>query len=289
MIDGRVCRLWRQIVLNTPRAWARLEIRNDSVPSMDEVLLRLHRSNPAPLHIDIHAEENASQRLYDLFSDHHTRVASLRMRHGSQSFFEGRDLPCIRHLDIVRWRPVRWGSMPKLQSLLLGTQYVGMMPLSELSPLKMLALPYIICKSALRHSQSLTKLILTNSFFVDEISGPLTFPSLTYFSLFGMWGLKPHVNAPRLVTYHEGGALAGESFNVSLPSLVEYGVLHPKASDSDPTKLYFSFPNIQRLAIRAEEPVLLSFFSSLANQPHLLPALQTISAGGRRDPTYQVS
>ena len=104
-----------------------------------------------------------------------------------------------------------------------------------------------------------------------------------------MRGLKARVIAPRLVTYHEGGILANESFNTTLPSLVEYGVFDPNASDSDPTKLNLSFPNIQRLAIRAEELVLLSFFTSLANQPHLLPALQTISAGGRHDRTHQIT
>ena len=127
------------------------------------------------------------------------------------------------------------------------------------------------------------------AFFVDATSGPLSFPSLTYLSLFGVRGLKARVIAPRLVTYHEGGTLASESSNIILPSLVEYGVYYPHASDSDPTKLNLSFPNIQRLAIRAEELVLLSFFTSLANQPHLLPALQTISAGGRRDRTHQIT
>jgi len=125
--------------------------------------------------------------------------------------------------------------------------------------------------------------------FVDEISSPLAFPSLIYLSLFGVRGFKSHVNAPQLVTYHEGGALAGESFNVPLPSLVEYGVFHSNASNSDPAKLHLSFPNIQRLAIRAGETVLLSFFTSLANQPHILPALQTISAGGWSDHFYQIT
>ena len=57
-----------------------------------------------------------------------------------------------------------------------------------------------------RHSQSATQLILTDRFLADAISGPLTFLSLTYLSLFRVRGLKPHVNAPRLVTYHESGS-----------------------------------------------------------------------------------
>ena len=63
MIDGRVCCLWRWIVLNTPREWVYLEIHNETVLGMDEVRLRLHRSNSAPLHIDMPAEQDAYDRL----------------------------------------------------------------------------------------------------------------------------------------------------------------------------------------------------------------------------------
>ncbi len=289
-IDGRVCRLWRQIVLNTPRAWAHIEIRNDSVLSMGQVRLRLHRSSTAPLHINARkAGRDACQKLYDLFSDHHTRIASLQMRFGSPSFFEGRDFPCMRLLYVGCWYPARWGSMPKLQSLRLCAPNWCMVPLSELPPLKMLALSGVKCTPVLWHSQSLTKLMLLSVSLVHAISSPLNFPSLTYLSLYGVRGLKPHVNAPRLVAYHEDGYMADESFNVSLPSLVEYGVYNPNASNLDPTKLQLSFPNARRLAIRADGPVLLSFFISLANQPHLLPALQTISTGRKCLGTFEIA
>ena len=122
--------------------------------------------------------------------------------------------------------------------------------------------------------------------FAGPFSGPVNLPSLTYLSL-GVKGMKSHINAPRLVIYHEGGVPARDSFNISLPSLVEYGVFYPKAGDSDPAKLHLSFPNIKRLAIRADELVLISFFTSLANQPHLLPALQTISVRARHVSIYQ--
>src|SRR5258706_5272608 len=42
-IDGRVCRLWRRIVLNTPRAWAYLTIRKYYAPSVGELRLWLHQ------------------------------------------------------------------------------------------------------------------------------------------------------------------------------------------------------------------------------------------------------
>ena len=269
-IDGRVCRLWRQIVLNTPRAWAYLEIRDYPMPSMGEVRLRLHRSDTAPLHIDTReAEWSACEKLYDLFSEHHTRIASLRTRYGNQSFFEGRDFPCMRLLDLTYWPRV--------------------VPLSELAPLKMLFLSCVRCTSVLRHSQSLTQLMLSDVSLVEAISGPVIFPSLTYLSLFDVSGLKPHVNAPRLKTYHEGGDMVDESFNIPLPSLVEYAVCHTPASSLDPATWHLSFPNIQRLAIRAKELVILSSVTSLVIQPHLLPALQTISAGNIDGMSYQIA
>ena len=211
MIDGQVCRFWREIVLNAPRIWAYLKIHNDSVPSMGEVRLRLHRSSTAPLHIDTRAAGlSACRELYDIFSDHHTRIAFLQTRYSSQSFFEGRDFPCFQLLDVEYWYPIQWRSMPKLQSLRLRGQVLNMVPLSELAPLKLLALSTIQCTSVLRHFQSLTKLYLSNIFLLDVISGPVNFPSLTYLSLLGVKGLKPHINAPRLVTYHEGGAIIDE-------------------------------------------------------------------------------
>ena len=197
----------------------------------------------------------------------------------------------MQHLDVSHWYQIRLGSMPKLQSLRLRDNLFRMVPLGELPPLKMLALAGLKCTSVLRHSHSLTKLMLDNISLVDAISGPATFPSLTYLSLRGVTGLKPHINAPRLVTYHEDGSVAHESFPISLPSLVEYGVYHalveygvyhPPTASLDPATWHLSFPNIQRLALRVDERDLLSFFPSFANQTHLLPALQTISVGGRR-------
>src|SRR5258706_5408898 len=99
-IDGRVCRLWRRIVLNTPRAWSHLTIRKYRPSRVNELRLWLHRSSTAPLHIDTRAAKwRACRKLYDIFSDHYTRIASLRMRHGSETFFEWRDFPCMQHLD----------------------------------------------------------------------------------------------------------------------------------------------------------------------------------------------
>ena len=246
---------------------------------MGELRLHLLRSGTAPLHIDIRmVDYDRYEKLYDLFSGHHTRIASLCAWYGSQSFFEGRDFPCMQLLDIDNWYPARLGSMPKLQSLQLRDLQWCLLPLSGLPPLKILTLSRIKCTSVLRHSQSLTTLMLYDMPLVDAISGPVTFASLTYLSLYSVEGLKPHINAPCLVTYHEGGSTVRESFNISLPSLVEYGVSHQVTNSADPAKWDLSFPNIIRLSLRASRRMLLALLTSLADQPHSLPALQTINA-----------
>ena len=240
VIDGQVCRCWREIVLNTPRAWAYIEIHRNYQPSMGELRLWLDRSGTAPLHVDCR-----SGKLYDLFSDHHTRIVSLQVMTGSRSFFEGRDFPCMRHLDISRWYPIQWGSMPKLQSLqLCGTPSLGI-------PRKVLSLEFT---SVLRHSQTLTTLMLSRIPIVDMISGPVTFPCLTYLSLRRVTGLKPHINAPCLVTYHESGRTVDESFNIPLPSLMEYGLTYLRTSSPDPAECKDSNINLAQLSIHIRLP-----------------------------------
>ena len=284
-IDGQVCRIWRRVVLNTPRAWVHLKICDDYHPSIEELRLWLHRSGTAPLHIDIHVITGIGW--YDLFSDHHTRIASLRMLCGGDpSFFNERDFPCLQLLHVKRWYPKhppsfppQCVSMPKLQSLRLGTTGWPAVPSDMLASLKLLMLYNNHLVSLSPCSQSLTRLMLVDVSLGDGILGPMAFPSLNYLSLYKVRGLKPRMDAPCLVTYHEGGCMLEESFDTPLPSLVEYGVCGLPASYSDPATWHLSFPNITRLALRARQPVLLSFLDSLAHQPHSLPALQVVSAG----------
>ena len=234
-IDGRVCRLWRKIVRNAPRAWTYLEIRNDKRrPSMSELLVWLGRSRRAPLHIRV--DENfvvcgptKNRTLYDLLYDFHRRIASLRMGLVDLAFFEGRDFPSMRVLDVRHWyqrdpssHPVQWGRMPKLRSLHLGPTDVYAVPLDSLPPLKTLVLYIVKCTSLSRHSPSLVTLML-HTIDLDAISGSIDFSSLTHLALFGVRGLKLHINAPYLVTYYESGCTVDESFSAPIPSLVEYG------------------------------------------------------------------
>jgi hypothetical protein len=286
-IDGRVCHIWRQIVLNTPRAWVYPEISDKMLPRIRELREWLDRSGSAPLYIHVNKEftvdEHLKERpLHDLLSGYHIRIASLRLPFCDPSFFEKRDFPCLRLLDISRWHsmgstlcPVRWDSMLALRSLRLAATTTFSLQSSELPPLEALILCSTRLTSLPQHSQSLTTLMLCEVSVEDAISSPISFPSLPHLSLFHVIGLKPYINAPCLVSYHEGPS--EESFASPAPSLVEYGVFCTPSYHPNPARWHHSFPNVLRLSIRAIFSTLVSFFRSLSCDPHPLPALQAIS------------
>ena len=284
IIDGRVCRIWRQIVLNAPRAWSYLEIRHDRRPSTVELRSWLQRSGAAPLHIRA-ARDFMMHEFFDLLSTHHTRIASLRMSFGSHSFFEGRDFPRLQLLAIESWNSahslvstVPWGLMPDLRSLHLGHTNFSVVPSNALASLKVLVLHDGAFTSFPRQFRSLTTLMLVNIPLDAAISGNVDFPALTYLSLYGVLGLKSLINAPYLATYHEGGAIVRESFSAPVPSLVEYGVYDPESGYSDPAVWHIIFPNILKVSIRAFSSVVIHFLNPLSTQPDLLPALQVVCA-----------
>jgi F-box-like len=290
-IDGRVCRVWRQIVLDTPRAWAYLDICSEKKPRMEDLRPWLGRSGAALLHISVEGDPRLDGHidkwtLCDLLRECHTRIISLRMVSGALSFFDGLEFPCMRLLEVKEWDhyplAAPWGPMPALRSLCLASTDFSVIPLDNFVSLEVLTLSNFSCTSLPRHSQSLTTLMLDAVSFADEISGPLTFSSLTYLSLYNVRGFKPYIIAPCLVTYHEGEGMGGESFLGPIPSLVEYGIHGLRIDDSDPREWDLLFPNIVRISIRADPSVLISFFASLSGHPHSLPALKMISAGSIR-------
>jgi hypothetical protein len=292
VIDGRVCRMWRQILLSYPRAWAHLEIFYYSGLLIGDYNLWLHRSGAAPLHIRVPTifplDGTMCRALCDLHGGSCTRIASLRTMSARLSFFNGRDFASMQVLDVQEWcrvdnisaAPFRWGSMPSLHSLRLGSTKECVALLDTLPPLKILSLFFCICTSLPRHSRSLTSLSLQQISWSNSISGPVDFPSLTYLSLKNVDGLKPHINAPCLATYHEGGCTEFESFPAPLHSLMEYGIDTWTSGDIVITKWHDSFPNITRIAIRSHYTRLLPLVAALARHPHALPAVQTISVGG---------
>ena len=293
-IDGRVCRIWRQIVLNTPRAWVYLEINYEGTDTIQELRKWLCRSGSTPLHICVNQgiafDESIDERPLYVLRGYHTRIASLRLPAGDPFFFDRRDFPCLRLLEIFQWhslnypsRSVRWDSMLELRSLRLAATVSEVFPLqwSELSQLEVLSLYSASLTSLPQHSQSLTTLVLDNVSVEDAILSPMAFPSLTYLSLFGVIGLKAYINAPCLVTFHEGLGDIFEPLSSPVASLVEYGAFLPPTHEGYTAKWHRSFPNLLRLSIRAGPRVLLPFLRSLSSDPHSLPALQMITA---RDP-----
>jgi hypothetical protein len=296
VIDGRVCRVWRQIVLNTPRAWIYLEFSAEEPPGAKELREWLHRSGSAPLYIRINDRSAYDinlygQTLHDLLSDCHTRIASLRLPAGDPSFFETRDFPCLQLLEIDQWYSnddlpcMRWDSIPDLRSLSLESNDPPpefrdsplQLQWGELTQLEALSLYFFTLISPPQHLQSLTTLVLICVSFENAISSPITFPSLTYLSLYEVPGLTPYINAPCLVTYHGEGSQ--EPFSSPVPSLVEYRVacsLSASFDDVNPAWWHCSFPNVLRLTILANPHILVLFFRSLSRDLHSLPALQTI-------------
>jgi len=297
-IDQRVCRFWRQIVLNTPRAWSYLEISHCKInrPNLRKLQSWLNRSGAVPLHIRVGiaiAYEGGvnGRSISDLLSNHHTRIASLRMVSGSRYLFEDREFPCLRLLDIADWYlwykvspTIHFRSFPKLRSLRLGfkgwtSANSTVVPLNDLTSIELLVLCHITCTSLVQHSPSLTTLMLESVSLGDTISSRVDFPSLIYLSLYDVRGLKPHVNAPCLVTYHEGADTTQESFSTPLPSLVEYGLYDPASGHSDPTKWHILFPNISRVAIRAVPRVAMLLLDSLSAHLRFLLVLRMICVG----------
>ena len=296
-IDGRVCRFWRRVVLNTPRAWRYLQIYQYEPKYIWGMQSWLNRSGTVPLHLHIAID---MQIVFDLLRDCHTRIASLQMYTAYSSFFEGRKFPCLRLLDVTNWylhgfsRTLHFCSLPELRSLRLG--YIdhtfaaatlrpvnSVVALNDLTSLESLVLCRTTCTSLAQHSLSLTTLMLDDVSFGDTISSPVNFPSLTYLSLSDVSGLKPHIIAPCLATYHEGADTVHESFSTPLPSLVEYGLYGPDYGYSDPTTWHSSFPNISRVAIRAVPRVLVTLLDTLSTHRSLL-ALRTISVGSVNTP-----
>ena len=268
-----------------------IEISDGGVPTIQELREWLSRSGSAPLHIRVNTSgERLDERiLYDLLQGYHTRIASLRLPSGGASFFDRRDFPCLRLIEIFHWYPldylslqVRWNSMLELRSLRLAAAEYFSLQWSELTQLEVLTLYYASLTSLPQHSQSLTTLMLDDVSVEDAILSPMAFPSLTYLSLFEVTGLKSYINAPCLVTFHEGLGDIFEPFSSPVASLVEYGAYRPPPHEGNAAKWHRSFPNLLKLSIRAGPLVLIQFLRSLSSDPHSLPALQMITA---RNPT----
>lgn len=285
VIDGQVCRQWRQTILRSPRAWTHLEIGMHFYKAPSELPRWLERSGTAPLHIQIKIW--CSREILD---QHLERFESLTVPyHNARTLLKGRSFPILQSFTVaadwdlchpeLRWST--WDAMPALRSLRFSHILVDTLPSKTFPALRVLALSqvqkydYIIQNSY----HSLTTLML-NYIDVPNTSEILEFPSLSFLSLRGMTNIKHRMNVPALTTYHEGGMTEEESFPMSLPLLTEYGIRqHYTAPLFTVTRLHQYYPNLSRISTRVQASGVSAFLQELSGQPTALPMLRLLAVG----------
>ena len=283
LIDGQVCRHWRQTILRSPRVWAHLQIVQDFTSAPSKLHQWLYRSGSAPLHIQAF---NWTRGVEEVLNQHRKRIQSISLYRPSITFLENHSFPILQSLTIdsldsntpvIRWSGC--GAMPALRSLRASYISMGSLPSNIFPPLKVLVLNTVgDCDYLTRNSyHSLTSLMLS-TISLPDTSESLEFPSLRFLSLNIVKNIKHRMNVPTLTTYHEAYNMEGESFPMSLPSLIEYGIY--RLDDPSPfivTKLHQSYPNISRLSIRALPSIFKRFLHSLSEQPTALPMLRILA------------
>ena len=295
IIDGQVCRQWRQTILHSPRAWAYLEIGHNFESAPSELSHWLDRSGSVPLHIQA---ITLTQGAKGVLGQHSKRIESIALRSYHHDFLEKRSFPILQSLTIEDWNhstgaPVaHWSacdSMPQLRSLRASSLSVDALPPNIFAPLRVLSL-YTVndCDFIIRnYSHSLTSLIL-GCISLQYTSESLEFPSLRFLSFFNVKNIKHRMNVPALTTYHETCGMEGgtrfrapeveeESFSMSLPFLIEYGLYG--ISPLNITKLHQRYPNISRLSVRVPPYAIKPFLHSLRGQPTALPMLRILAVG----------
>ena len=285
LIDGQVCRQWSQTILRSPRAWAHLRISHKFKSAPSKLHQWLDRSGSTPLHIQ---GFRWTQGVEEVLNQHCKRIQSISLYGHSLPFLENRSFPILQSLTIDALNfstpAIRWSAcsaMPALRFLQARSTSMGALPSNIFPPLRVLDLFMVDnCDSIIRNSyHSLTSLILS-TISLQDTSESLEFPSLIFLSLFSVKNIKHRMKVPALTTYHESGSMKGESFSVSLPTVIEYGIYQP--DDESPfnvTTLHQCYPNISRLSTRARPSNVRQFLHSLSGQPTTLPMLQILAVG----------
>ena len=274
LIDGRVCRQWRRTILRSPRAWAYLEIGHKFESAPSKLLQWLDRSGSAPLHIKA---INWTWDVEEILNQHCKRIQSISLYDPSFAFLENRSFPILQSLTINRLNistpVIRWsacGAMSALLSFRASNISMDALPSNIFPPLRVLVLSTVDnCDSIIRNSyHSLTSLMLS-WISLSDTSESLEFPSLRFLSLYRVKNIKHRMNVPTLTTYHESYGMEGESFPMSLPSLIEYGIYRVDNNKSpfSVTTLHQCYPNISRFSVRTHPRYLKLFLQSLSRQP----------------------
>ena len=283
VIDGQVCRQWRQTILRSPRAWSHLK----TVQNFASAPLKLHqwldRSGSVPLHLQLTEWIQGAEEALD---PHCKRMKSITLYGGFLPFLNNQSFPILQSLIIrYRWRTVfLWSTrcaMTKLRSRRARNISVDTLPSNIFPALRVLTICQVNnCDSIIiNSSHSLTSLMLGH-ISLQYTSESLEFPSLRFLSLLEVKNIKHRMNVPVLTTYHESGNTEQESFFMSLPSLIEYGIRrHDEGPFLNATKLHRCYPNISRLSIRAPPYTVQPFLHSLRGHPNALPMLRIFAVG----------
>lgn len=247
VVDGLVCRLWRQLILHTPGAWSRIAVRKVKVgPSVEALRLWLDRAKSSPLHLQF---EHDSEELQRLVAQYHTSISYLLWSCENFKVFDDRSFPNLRCLHITSWRQCspKFGAMERLEHLNLVSMHPDILDIKRIPPLKSITARYSYPSQLLQHSQAtLTSLILK----VVHIYIPTTLdlPNLRYLSVFEVTGIRPIINASRLEVFYESDIIMGQWFSTPMPSVIQYSTCHTDGPlKIDAATLY---PNIRFLALR---------------------------------------
>ena len=285
VIDAQVCHQWRQTIVHSPRVWAYLEFPRNCKPAPSNLHQWLDRSGSVPLHIQLMEWVCGAEEVLD---PHCKRITSISLSGSFISFLQNRSFPILQSLTIraeSRSLPlIHWSAsctMPALRSFRASYISVGALPSNIFPALRALVLYRVNdCDCIIRnYSHFLTSLMLYRV-SLQYTSESLEFPSLRFLSLFGVRNIKHRMNVPALTTYHESDTTAKESFSVSLPSLIEYGIPgFIKEPFLNVMRLHQCYPNISRLSLRAHLYAVKPFLHSLSNQPTALPMLRILAVG----------
>ena len=282
VIDGQVCHQWRQTILRSPRAWSHLRIVQNFASAPSKLHQWLDRSSSVSLHIQLMGWIQGAEEALD---PHCKRIKSITLWGGFFTFLKRQSFPVLQSLDVVaifrRREVICWSAMPKLRSYRANNVSVDALPSNIFPPLRVLALSSVNnCDSIIiNSSRSLVSLTLDHV-SLQYTSEPLEFPSLTFLSLFEVTNIKHRITVLALTTYHESGRTEEESFSMSLPSLIEYGICRINTEPFfDVKKLHQCYPNISRLSLRAPPLTVKPFLHSLRDQPNALPMLRILVVG----------
>ena len=129
-IDGRVCRLWRQVVLFSPRAWSYLEIYHNRPPSIKNYA----RSYVDPGRHLLTFVLNKTLRSPSTLTNGHCTTYSVLITQASHLCgclsmncrSLKRDFPSMRTLDVKRWFLTDSCSYPVQCGILLGFRSLRM-------------------------------------------------------------------------------------------------------------------------------------------------------------------